>query len=432
MLKRLGLAAIAVLFGGAAIAGFWNVTFPIVGGASYCASTQNVTTCVNTVPAGPTVLTGLETVPMDTNLANGAFPQTVIAPVALLMPGFQNSRNMLDNGAIAVAQRGTGIQTCAANAAITSAAYSGDRWGCSANVGSGAGRSQVTTTVPAPPVGFQQSQRLYRTSGALLQPVCAIQEIPTVVATQAAGKTVTLSFYAQALAGLSADNNNLINGVIITGTGSDEGLGTMTASPAITPAWTGITTVLNTPFTITTAWVRYSMTTTLPTTETEAGVMLCFTPTATGAGTTDGFAFTGVQLEVAPSPTQFEYRPFVQELATAYRYFYKITETAIIFPIAPCAAVDTTHTNCLIQFPVQMAKAPTVTYAAGFASPTSTTQATLGACTALANAATVASTVANTLNVLANCTATTIPAAGIASFLYSNGGTGTISASADF
>ena len=49
----------------------------------------------------------------------------------------------------------------------------------------------------------------------------------------------------------------------------------------------------------------------------------------------------------------------------------------------------------------------------------------------MTTAATVASTVANPLNVLVNCTATTIPAAGVASFLYSNGGTGTIKASAE-
>jgi hypothetical protein len=55
----------------------------------------------------------------------------------------------------------------------------------------------------------------------------------------------------------------------------------------------------------------------------------------------------------------------------------------------------------------------------------------LGACSALATAQTVASAAANAGGVLVNCTATTIPAAGIASFLYSNNGTGTIKASAE-
>lgn len=103
-----------------------------------------------------------------------------------------------------------------------------------------------------------------------------------------------------------------------------------------------------------------------------------------------------------------------------------------LVPVAPCAAIDTTHTNCIIKTPTTMRAAPALTFANGFASPTSTTQATLGACTTLAAAATVTSTVGGVDSILVNCTATTIPAAGVASFLYSNGGTGVIRASADF
>lgn len=50
--------------------------YPIVGGASYsCGSVNAVQVC--TVPAGPTAVTGAETIPADTNLANGSNPQTV-------------------------------------------------------------------------------------------------------------------------------------------------------------------------------------------------------------------------------------------------------------------------------------------------------------------------------------------------------------------
>lgn len=432
MLNRFGLAAIVTLIATTVNAQTLFPNYPQVGGAAYCDSTQNTSTCVNTVPAGPTVLTGNETLGADTNLSNGQNPQSVKVPAALLMPGFENPRNMLDNGAMAVIQRGTGIQTCAAAAAITSAAYSADRWGCSANVTSGAGRSQVTTTVPAPPAGFQNSNRLYRTSGALLQPVCSWQEIPTVVSTQASGKTVTLSFYAQALAGLSADNNNLINGVIISGTGTDEGFGTMTASPAITPAWTGIATVITTPFTITTGWVRYSTTVTLASTVTELGVGMCFTPTATGAGTTDGFAFTGVQLEVAPSPTQYEYRPYPSEFQAALRYFYKITESATAATTrGSCTNLTSSISNCVVPFPVVMAKVPTMTYATGFGIAVAA-QTSYTACTANATS-TTATSVASTLAVLMSCaTSAAGGALGTSTTWGDAGGTGTISASADF
>ena len=175
---------------------------------------------------------------------------------------------------------------------------------------------------------------------------------------------------------------------------------------------------------------------------------MCFTPVGT-AGTNDYIAFAGIQLTRNSALTTiagtagaalnqndirakgFARRSQALETVLQQRYFYRLTETAAITPVAPCSAVDTTHTNCLVQFPVTMRVAPTMAFANGFASPTSTTQATLGACTTLAAAATVTSTVANPLNALVNCTATTIPAAGVASFLYSNAGTGTISASAE-
>jgi hypothetical protein len=70
-------------------AGLWP-DFPIVGGASYCASTStgvNGQVCTVTVPAGPTALTGAETVPADTNLAQGQPPQTVKVPVTSLASG---------------------------------------------------------------------------------------------------------------------------------------------------------------------------------------------------------------------------------------------------------------------------------------------------------------------------------------------------------
>lgn len=70
-------------------AGLWP-DFPIVGGASYCASTSTGVSgqvCTVTVPAGPTALTGAETVPADTNLAQGQPPQTVKVPVSTLASG---------------------------------------------------------------------------------------------------------------------------------------------------------------------------------------------------------------------------------------------------------------------------------------------------------------------------------------------------------
>lgn len=75
MLKRLLLAVFAIVttVSVVAIAQTWP-NLPILGGASYCASTVN-NVCVSTIPAGP-ALTGLETVPADTNVTTGSGPTT--------------------------------------------------------------------------------------------------------------------------------------------------------------------------------------------------------------------------------------------------------------------------------------------------------------------------------------------------------------------
>lgn len=81
MFKRLSLAVVAVLAsaGIAALAAGAFGQWPLLSGASYCGSTGNDGVCVSTIPAGPTALTGLETIPMDTNAAQGIQPQTILA-----------------------------------------------------------------------------------------------------------------------------------------------------------------------------------------------------------------------------------------------------------------------------------------------------------------------------------------------------------------
>lgn len=85
-MKKVFVAAgfiVAALVTAASAAGLWP-NMPIVGGASYCSS-FNVSgvpgttgACTNTVPAGPTAVTGNEQIPADTRLANGQSPQTVL------------------------------------------------------------------------------------------------------------------------------------------------------------------------------------------------------------------------------------------------------------------------------------------------------------------------------------------------------------------
>lgn len=85
-IKRIALAAALLIVSGAAIAGLWNTTYPRVGGAAYCASYNNGV-CSQTIAAGPTTLTGNETIPADTNLGSGQQPQTVLVPIGKLGAG---------------------------------------------------------------------------------------------------------------------------------------------------------------------------------------------------------------------------------------------------------------------------------------------------------------------------------------------------------
>lgn len=361
---------------------------------------------------------------------------TFITPQS--MASFNNNRNLLDNGAMQVSQRGTGAATCALNgAAITSAAYAADRWGCEVNVAVGAGQLTTITASPTPPTGYTNAIKLVRNSGALTQPQCVYQEIPSYKATTMQNQNVVFSVNIQALAGLAADqgaSTQTANLVIITGTGTDQGFGSWTASPAITPAWTGVATAVNTSVAlpVTPAWTRYSTTALIPSTATEIAVAVCFTPTATGAGATDGIAITGAQLEQGTSPSTYEFRSPGAELAEAQRYFTILTEPAasIQVPVTGTAASATVCTAAY-QFPVTMRAAPTFS-ALGTALANTTWKILEGAVNnALATTFIVTAT-ANTVSNASLTITTTGMTAGTACQLQGAGGGSILSWSADF
>ena len=83
----LGLVAVSVTAGLAWGAGQFDA-LPVVGQASFCEGTSTGATgnqvCTTTVPAGPQYVSSGITVPADTNFANGAQPQTIQIPMALI------------------------------------------------------------------------------------------------------------------------------------------------------------------------------------------------------------------------------------------------------------------------------------------------------------------------------------------------------------
>lgn len=302
---------------------------------------------------GITASLPLYTAPMDPGAMQNNF-NSLIQLLNANIPGYTDpvpGRNFISNGAMTVAQRGTGILTCGDNTAPTVSGFGADRWACDVNVASGAGRAKVVTSSPSPPPGFQNSMQLYRTSGALLQPVCTMQAIETARSVQLQGKRVIVSAYLQPLAAFSAASGTVTMSVI-TGTGSDQGFGTLTASPAITPAWTGIASTAVTsgagvsingtaltagtagfPIGTTAAWNRvWSAPVAIPVTATEVGLQICFTPVGSGSGVTDGFAVTGVQMEIGnnaqTTPSAYEFLPLGYEVREAQRFYWQLNEPA--------------------------------------------------------------------------------------------------------
>lgn len=301
---------------------------------------------------------------------------------------FTNFRNVLDNGAAQVVQRAlaTASTSCGTTTGSTSLTYSADRWTCIVNVASQQGKTQVVTASPSPPTGFTKSINVWRNSAALTQPVCLMQEVPTADSTTLAGQVATFSFYGQALAGLAADNGGVVNGYIFTGTGTDQGLGTLTATPAITPAWTNIAATTTKAFTLGTSWNRYSVSGLIPAATTELGVAICFTPTATGAGATDGFSATGMQLEAASAPTPYEFRPASLELTKDEAYFFQITDpAATVYLPSSCSVITASTTvRCNLTLPVSMRTTPTTTVLTATSFGIQLTAGTAGTCTTLA------------------------------------------------
>lgn len=282
------------------------------------------------------------------------------------MAPFAGPRNFLDNGAINIAQRGTsaitGASTC--NVVGSTQAYVADRWCVTSNVGSSAATGQVVTSSPTPLTGFTNSMNVTRVSGALTQPICAIQEVPSLKAVNLQGQQVTFSAYLQALAGLSADNGSVVNMTVIYGTGSDQGLQTYNAATGAVPAWTGVnSSAITGAKTVTTSWGRYSVTGTIPTTATEVGVMICFTPSAGSGGSTDGFAMVGTQLEQGSTPSTYEFQTPIAEAATAQRFYVRMSEPSASQTLVGFTGLQITSQNCtgFVSFPVTMRTNPSYT-----------------------------------------------------------------------
>ena len=263
---------------------------------------------------------------------------TGVCTAAAFVPqqGQLGNRNLIINGDMNIAQRGSGTVTSAGQ-------FCADRWKFYASGGSfSLGRGTITTGTPFD-LGFRQYSTLTNTSGAsgvtdyrLIRYIVEAQDLATCGWDYTdANSYITLSFWVRSsvaftpyaymhtqdgtekayifsLGALSADTWTKIEKTIPGGTGVEftRNSGSGALLDFVTFWGTDYTGTVSTD-----AWVTYSGSTRTPDMSNSWAV-------ASGAT----FDITGVQLEVGPYATPFEHRTFADELRRCQRY-YQFTQS---------------------------------------------------------------------------------------------------------
>lgn len=388
----------------AAIAAGKFSTLPVVGGNSFCASTVTGTgglggitgqgqgstgsICGQTVPAGPPAITGTELIPADTQLANGASPQTVQIPSAL-MGSINAKANRLNGGDFATNlwQRGTSF----ASITPTTATLTADRWYTYSSANTVTVNKQTGAADSIPSIGLYASLRAVRPTGSDVTPICVGQVLDKEAAQALVGNNGVFSFYGLAGAGFSAANKNLSVNVAYytaadsatpgtnTGTFATGAItGYQSAVAGVSPGTTGSVANGVASIPISTTWTRYSVYAPIPATNasgtavTGAGISICDTPVGTG-GATDWFEVEGAQLQALPSavsnnlpngviaPTGFERIPASVEADRELAYSYVLTDGAATQRYANGFAESTALAGIYLNFPEQMRETPALT-----------------------------------------------------------------------
>ena len=200
------------------------------------------------------------------------------------------ARNLIINGAMQVAQRGTAFSSVASGGNR----YTCDRWGVPRRT-----KANQSTDAPA---GFSFSLLLDREQTGGSEPFTLLQGIEASDITQTG--SYTLSFYAK-----SPDITTLNINVRDKTTVGEAGT-------------THSSFVTNQAVTISSSYARYTHTFTISNASL-TGTCLEVSIGNTSASQDDTVFITGVQLEVGDTATPFEHRSYADELARCQRYYGK-------------------------------------------------------------------------------------------------------------
>ena len=260
--------------------------------------------------------------------------------------GALSNRNLIINGAMQVAQRGTSVTGSTAGGAYLAI----DRWATHAS-GATYNISQETVTVGGEtglPTEFTKYLRFNATTGANN---CGTWQ--TIEDVQRVQGTYTISFYAK--------GTNPSGGALSLTTRQAFGSG---GSADVDP------TVNN--FTLTSSWQRFTFTVSIPSVSGKTiGTSSYFRifihqPDADNTSNAWTIDLTGVQLEVGDTATPFEHRSYGQELALCQRYYYRIDApiggNANDGAFGTSAQYNSTLNFASVHFPVSVRAATTLSY----------------------------------------------------------------------
>jgi len=210
-------------------------------------------------------------------------------------------KNKVINGAMNIWQRGTTFSNI-------SAAYTADRMLVTRTNSAKENSISQSTLVPS---GFQYSIKMTRTpSSTNFEQFQLRYALETADSIPLQGNTVTLSFWAKAGANTSGTD---VFAALLSST-------TVDISP-ISNSFARMVRSAKVPSDLTN-WTKWTVSSPVPSTATQLGFGIGWTPAGT-AGADDSLYITGLQLEVGPTATPFEYRPIGTELALCQRYYQK-------------------------------------------------------------------------------------------------------------
>lgn len=287
------------------------------------------------------------------------------------------NRNLLYNGAMQVAQRGTSVTGITSSSAPQTA----DRWAF-AVVSQGTWTQDIQTDAPTGS-GFRRSFRALCTTAdaapaasdlVIVSQLLEGQDLQRIAKGTASAQKLTLSFWVKSnvtgtyIADLvDTDNNRQVSASYTISASATWEKKTITFPADTTGAFDNDNALSMRVRWWLGAGSDYTSGTLATTWGSITAANSAVGQTNLAAATNNYWQVTGVQLETGSTATPFEFKSFGQELRECQRYYYRITPGADTGNFGPGYSYSTTQTVICTTFPVSMRARPTALEQSGTA-----------------------------------------------------------------